>query len=372
MTLFQGWDLNTGQVVNRFNAHASQISSVALRPELTGGSIYDSKSADEEFLNHRPSSPKPEAEEEPYHPREEPTEPEPMDQSHSSPAKPSLEYPLESSPDKPMVLDDDDGTDPDGSLFGGSGSEAPGSSDGSIPSPPAAMTSDVPISHPRTPATALSLPTGPDLSRTRLTPASSECFSGLTLPTAAPKTLALPSGAAPLRPVAAPVPLPLLPSRLAQVPSVLDRSLPLLNEDVLMTSGIDGQVYLWDRRIQPTDGRGLVRKLDLSKNTSPWTTSATWGLDGHTVFVGRRNHSVDVYDLRFLQRKTSGLQRSIRLPFSSGPVSCVRMWPDGKSLVCASFDNVRMWNLKAEADGAKIPFRIVPGNSSGVVSSMCE
>ncbi|EGG00688.1 uncharacterized protein MELLADRAFT_50301 [Melampsora larici-populina 98AG31] len=232
-----GWDLNTGQVVNRFIAHASQISTVTMRPDHSS-TIYDSKNFDE-------------------------------------------------------ALVEEDGNDDD-SLFAGSGSDG--------------------------------------------------------LPDSSP----------------APVPDPVPTRPRTQVPSVTDSSLPLLNEDVLLTSGIDGQVYLWDRRIQPVNGKGLVRKLDLPKHTAPWTSSVTWSIDGRSIYVGRRHHSIDVYDLRF--NKT--VQRTIRLPSSSGPISCVKMWPDGNSLVCASFDNVRLWNLKSEANGAKIPFRIIPGNSSGVVSSM--
>ncbi|KAH9811262.1 WD40-repeat-containing domain protein [Melampsora americana] len=231
-----GWDLNTGQVVNRFIAHASQISTVTMRPDYSS-TVYDSKNLDE-------------------------------------------------------ALVEEDGNDDD-SLFAGSGSDG------------------VPDSSP------------------------------------------------------APIPDP-LSTQPPQVPSVSDSSLPLLNENVLLTSGIDGQVYLWDRRIQPVNGKGLVRKLDLPKNTAPWTSSVTWSIDGQSIFVGRRHHSIDVYDLRFSKTE----QRTIRLPVSSGPVSCVKMWPDGNGLVCASFDNVRLWNLKSEANGAKIPFRIIPGNSSGVVSSM--
>lgn len=323
---------------------------------------------DEELVGR--ASPK---DEEPYHPSEQANEPGSVEQpAQSSPSKPSPEYPLASSEDEM------DGTEPDGSLFGGSGSEAPGSpQDTSFLLPPVPEPAPL-VTHSRM-STAemggLSLPG--DGGRSRTVSENTDLFSGLSLPTAAPKPLALPS--APLAlptttttttsPAAVALPAPKLPpTKLAQVPSVLDPSLPLLNDDVLLTSGIDGQVYLWDRRIEPINGRGLVRKLDLPKNTSPWAASATWSLDGRSVFVGRRHHAVDVYDLRF----DTTVQRTIRLPFSSGPVTCVKMWPDGKGLVCASFDNVRLWNLKAEADGAKIPFKIIPGNSSGVVSSMCE
>ncbi|KAG0149976.1 hypothetical protein CROQUDRAFT_668868 [Cronartium quercuum f. sp. fusiforme G11] len=353
-----GWDLNTGQVVNRFIAHASQISTVALRPDFSS-SIYDSKSMDEDFAGR--ASPKLE---EPYHPSEQASEPEAVEQpAQSSPSKPSPEAPEElpaSSPEKPMMLDDDDdSTDPDGSLFGGSGSEAGGSTGYAFQASTPAPGPEPIVSHSRTPTAEYD---GLSLPRTRTVTETSDFSNGLTLPTAAPKPSTLPTPGPAL-----PLPAPKLPpTKLAQVPSVLDPSLPLLNNDVLLTSGIDGQVYLWDRRIEPVNGRGLVRKLDLPKHTSPWTASATWSLDGRSVFVGRRQNAVDVYDLRF----DTTVQRTIRLPPSSGPVTCVKMWPDGNGLVCASFDNVRLWNLKAEADGAKIPFRIIPGNSSGVVSSM--
>jgi WD40 repeat protein len=177
------------------------------------------------------------------------------------------------------------------------------------------------------------------------------------------------------------------PTNLTQVPSVLDRSLPFINDDVLMTSGIDGQVYLWDRRVSGSESHGYVRKLEVPKTTSPWTASASWALDGRSVFVGRRNNTVDLYDLRFVRPASpifnpASALRSIKLPSSSGPVSCVKAWPDGAHLLCASFDNLRLYNLNADPlptssarkphhQPPKIPFKIIPGHSSGVVSQMC-
>lgn len=365
-----GWDLNTGQVVNRFIAHASQISTVTMRPDYSS-TIYDSKNFDEPIVGQL--SPKPE---EPYHPSEQAQEPEAVEQRQASqepqtqpsPVKTPFEEPkLESSPQKPMVIDgeDEDGNDDD-SLFAGSGSDGlPDSSPAPVPDPPSTRA--------RSPTGEPTHPT-PTNGEARTRTENSDFFAALSFPTGPappkpiPPPLALPSSNTVANPsTTLPPAISLPPTRLAQVPSVTDSSLPLLNEDVLLTSGIDGQVYLWDRRIQPVNHKGLVRKLDLPKHTAPWTSSVTWSIDGQSIYVGRRHHAIDVYDLRF--NKT--VQRTIRLPVSSGPVSCVKMWPDGNGVLCASFDNVRLWNLKSEANGAKIPFRIIPGNSSGVVSSMC-
>ncbi|KAI8456722.1 WD40-repeat-containing domain protein [Phakopsora pachyrhizi] len=367
-----GWDLNTGQVVNKFIAHASQISTVTMRPE-DSLSLYDSKWEDTIFRSpvaeepvhpseqsiEREPAPEPEPEPEP--------ELEPVSKSElylkpearllDSPEKPTKIDTPPSSPEKPLAIagESEDYSD-DGSLFGGADNSA--SDDGySTDAMPIAKVDSKKASD----RLNLSLPGSEPNSYNK---GSSGAIAELLLPAAATRKPTPPP---------APPPAPILPtSHLVQVPSVMDSSLPFLNEDILMTSGIDGQVYLWDRRIEPGEGKGLVRKLDLPKGTSPWTSSATWSTDGRSVYVGRRNHSVDIYDLRFIRtNKTSSVQRTIRLPLSSGPVSCVKSWPDGKGILCASFDNIRLWNLQAESDGVKIPFKIIPGNSSGVVSQMC-
>lgn len=373
--LVLGWDLNTGQVVNKFVAHASQISTVSLR-HSSAPPIYDSKF--EEMLMNPPTQ------EDNRIDRSEQANEDTVDQAqeHTSPVKPSAEVssPASSSPDRPLAstdpMDEDD-SEEDGSLFGGvdnSASDLESPSASILP----AVTSPEPTSGANTSAKGggLCLPGVKNSSND--TPAEK----------IEPMQLMLPSKTSnkPPEPPSKPV---LPPTNLQQVPSVLDSSLPFLNDDILMTSGIDGQVYLWDRRITPSESKGLVRKLDVPKSTSPWTSSATWSIDGRSVFVGRRNNSVDVYDLRFIRTSQfhSSVQRSIKLPPSSGPVSCVKAWPDGHHVLCASFDNLRLYNLDFDAydyplnldrkisnrnhHSSKIPFRIIPGHSSGVVSQIC-
>lgn len=57
-------------------------------------------------------------------------------------------------------------------------------------------------------------------------------------------------------------------------PPVLDPlSFTMFSPDVLMTASIDGQVMLWDRRVN-TPGRGVGR-LWMSEKTPPWCVSVS-------------------------------------------------------------------------------------------------
>lgn len=163
---------------------------------------------------------------------------------------------------------------------------------------------------------------------------------------------------------------------------------PLLNPensasfspDILMIAAIDGQVMLWDKRVN-TPGRGVGR-LWMSEKTPPWCVSACWSTDGAHVYAGRRNGTVDVWDVRLLgssrpSYSTPRLLRSLRNPPSSGVVSCVVPFPDGRHIACASNDNIRLWNAAeaGETDGnvksrGGVPFKVVPGHHGGYVSQM--
>ncbi|KAI6132192.1 WD40 repeat-like protein [Pisolithus croceorrhizus] len=163
---------------------------------------------------------------------------------------------------------------------------------------------------------------------------------------------------------------------------------PLLNPessaafspDILMIAAIDGQVMLWDKRVN-TPGRGVGR-LWMSEKTPPWCVSVRmlvyrWA----HVYAGRRNGTVDVWDVRLLgcsrPSGTPRLLRSLRNPPSSGVVSCVVPFPDGRHIACASVDNIRLWNAAeaGETDGnvksrGGVPFKIIPGHHGGYVSQM--
>lgn len=110
--------------------------------------------------------------------------------------------------------------------------------------------------------------------------------------------------------------------------------------DVLMTASIDGQVILWDTRVN-APGYGVGR-LWMSERTPPWCVSACWSADGAQIYAGRRNGTVDVWDVRQTgQPGTPRILKTLRNPVSSGVVSCVVAFPDGRHL--AWYVRVDLW-----------------------------
>ncbi|KAG2020238.1 hypothetical protein CC2G_005602 [Coprinopsis cinerea AmutBmut pab1-1] len=153
------------------------------------------------------------------------------------------------------------------------------------------------------------------------------------------------------------------------------------SSDLLMTAFVDGQVILWDRRVS-SPGRGVGR-LWMSEKTPPWCLSACWSWDGGQIYAGRRNGTIDVWDVRLMGRSGPDniprLLKTIRNPPSSGVVSCVVPFPDCRHIACASVDNIRLWNV-AEAAGEDssmsrssrggVLFKIIPGHHGGYISQM--
>jgi len=146
--------------------------------------------------------------------------------------------------------------------------------------------------------------------------------------------------------------------------------------DILMTAAIDGQIMLWDKRVN-TVGQGVGR-LWISEKTPPWCLSACWSADGNQIYAGRRNGTVEIYDVRQFGRTADGprLLKTLRNPSRSGVVSCVVGFPDSKHIACASIDNIRLWNADAiEPDGSGrtksgAQFKVIPGHHGGFISQM--
>ncbi|KAJ2438699.1 Transcription factor spt8 [Coemansia sp. RSA 2424] len=132
---------------------------------------------------------------------------------------------------------------------------------------------------------------------------------------------------------------------------------------ILMTTSIDGQCLLWDVRAP----KALPHPLDTPKKTPPWAASACWSRDGKRIYVGRRNNSIDEYELG----AGSLPVRTLRLPLNSGPVTALATMANGRHLVCASTDNVRIWDLEQPAERrSTVPFQIIPGHHGGTISSV--
>ncbi|KAI0054140.1 WD40 repeat-like protein [Auriscalpium vulgare] len=160
-------------------------------------------------------------------------------------------------------------------------------------------------------------------------------------------------------------------------PPVLDPvTFQSFSSDILMTAAMDGQIVLWDCRVASGSGRGVGR-LWLSDKTPPWCLSACWSANGSQIYAGRRNGTIDVWDVRQVGRsgpkETPRLWKTLRNPLSSGVVSCVVAFPDGRHIACASNDNIRLWNAAeaGEGDGrGRMQFKIIPGHHGGIVSQM--
>ncbi|QLQ79304.1 hypothetical protein HG537_0B06520 [Torulaspora globosa] len=135
-------------------------------------------------------------------------------------------------------------------------------------------------------------------------------------------------------------------------------------ESTFLTSGLNGSVYIWDRRI-PT---GPALNLMKGPKVPPWCQSACWCMDGDRVFAGRRNAIVEEFELRMPSHPSN----TLKLPAISGPVTCVRAMPNNKQVLCASRDNIRLYNTGSSPNskGTAVPFLIVPGHHGGAISNM--
>jgi len=208
-----------------------------------------------------------------------------------------------------------------------------------------------------------------------------------TIPTES--KLAMPGGAQPQAPLPqTPLPQTPLPQPRPSTtfipppknaPPLLDfDSYSSYSPELLLTASIDGQVILWDRRVQ-TSGTGVGR-LWMSEKTPPWCLSACWSADGAQIYAGRRNGTVDVWDARLLGKSgpssTPRLLKTLRNPTSSGVVSCVVAFPDCRHIASASVDNLRLWNVVDSVEEAwrkpksGVQFKIIPGHHGGYISQM--
>lgn len=134
------------------------------------------------------------------------------------------------------------------------------------------------------------------------------------------------------------------------------------SDSTFLATSIDGAIRVWDRR-QPKP----VARI-LPRNTPPWCLSACWSPDGNFIYAGRRNNTVEEYDLR---KGLKGPERVFRFPNGSGAVTSVKAMPNGRHLICASYDILRLYDLKeSQSQRSTVPFLIVPGHRTGVVSHL--
>lgn len=141
------------------------------------------------------------------------------------------------------------------------------------------------------------------------------------------------------------------------------------SDTTFLAASIDGTLRIWDRR-QPNPVATIM-----PRNVPPWCMNACWSPDGNTIYAGRRNGTVEEYSLHRGLREP---ERIFKFPQGSGPVSTVKAMPNGRHLVCASFDILRLYDLKdpqhphasTASRHSTVPFLIIPGHRGGVISTL--
>ena len=95
-------------------------------------------------------------------------------------------------------------------------------------------------------------------------------------------------------------------------------------DSTFLATSFDGTIRVWDRR-QPTPVARIV-----PRNTPPWCMSACWSPDGNNIYAGRRNCTVEEYDLR---KGLKAPERVFKFPQGSGSVTSVKAMPNGRHLI---------------------------------------
>ncbi|KAL3468591.1 WD40-repeat-containing domain protein [Aspergillus heterothallicus] len=136
-----------------------------------------------------------------------------------------------------------------------------------------------------------------------------------------------------------------------------------VTDNTFLAASIDGTIRVWDRR-QPS----AIARIT-PRNSPPWCMNACWSPDGNYIYAGRRNGTVEEYSLHKGLREP---ERTFRFPQGSGPVTAIKAMPNGRHLVCASHDILRLYDLKHEqaTRHSTVPFLIIPGHRTGTVSQL--
>ncbi|KAI6300078.1 hypothetical protein MCOR34_009101 [Pyricularia oryzae] len=141
-----------------------------------------------------------------------------------------------------------------------------------------------------------------------------------------------------------------------------------MSDQVFLSASIDGTLRIWDRRVP----RDPVARISTRPGVPPWCMGACWSPDGNWIYAGRRNGTVEEYSIH-KARSGWAPERALKLPAGSGAVSAVRAMPNGRHLVVASHDILRLYDLRDSSafKGSSVPFLIVPGPPrAGVIAQL--
>ncbi|KAJ5165417.1 uncharacterized protein N7500_007247 [Penicillium coprophilum] len=140
----------------------------------------------------------------------------------------------------------------------------------------------------------------------------------------------------------------------------------LTTDNTFLAASIDGTIKVWDRR-QPDPVARIT-----PYNSPPWCMNACWSPDGNYIYAGRRNGTVEEYSLH---KGLKNAERTFKFPQGSGPVTALKAMPNGRHLVCASHDILRLYDLQNEqgeqsSRQSPVPFLIIPGHRTGTISQL--
>ena len=96
------------------------------------------------------------------------------------------------------------------------------------------------------------------------------------------------------------------------------------SDSTFLAASIDGSLRIWDKR-----QAAVVAKIT-PNNVPPWCMNACWSPDGNFIYAGRRNGTVEEFSIH---KGFRSVERSLKLPHGSGPVSAVRAMPNGRHLI---------------------------------------
>ncbi|KAL6900095.1 WD40-repeat-containing domain protein [Trichoderma evansii] len=140
-----------------------------------------------------------------------------------------------------------------------------------------------------------------------------------------------------------------------------------VSHTTFLSSAMDGTIRIWDRRVP-----NPVARINNRTGVPPWCMSACWSPDGNKIYAGRRNGTVEEFDIARAKRGWQP-ERVLRFPAGSGAVSAIKPMANGRHLVCASHDILRLYDLRETRafKHSTVPFLIIPGPPrAGVISSL--
>ncbi|KAI1091422.1 WD40 repeat-like protein [Rostrohypoxylon terebratum] len=160
------------------------------------------------------------------------------------------------------------------------------------------------------------------------------------------------------------------PSTAFAAPAPTHYDMTQTSDSTFLSASMDGTLRIWDRRMP-----NPVARIGNKPGVPPWCMGACWSPDGNWIYAGRRNGTVEEFSVQKARGGRLGWQpeRVFKFPGGSGPVSCVRSMVNGRHLVCASHDILRLYDLRSghSSKHSPPPFLIIPGPPrAGVISSL--